>query len=264
MSHKGTISNNPSLIGFIIHKFPVFLNDLHPIIMPPMEMCIFASLIIKNMRALIFGASGLIGSELLKLTLNDPYFSSVTVVVRKRLSLSNNKLTQIISTFEELEENQMSLQGDIVFSCLGTTKRKTPDPKEYYKIDHDYPILASKIALKNGAKYIHLVSSLGASNSSSSTYLKLKGELENAISKLTFEGIHFYRPSLIVGKRNEDRPLEDISTLIFKIINPLLLGSFRKYRSIAATDIARAMVSKAKQETKGVHIYQSNIIKELA
>lgn len=216
------------------------------------------------MRALIFGASGLIGSELLKLALNDPYFSSVTIIVRKRLSLSNTKLTQIISTFEELQENQDSLQGDILFSCLGSTKSKTPDQKEYYKIDHDYPVLGSKIALNNGAKYIHLVSSVGANASSSSTYLKMKGEVEDDISKLPFQGIHFYRPSLIIGKRNESRPLERISTLIFNTINPLLMGSLKKYRSIAATDIAKAMLSQAKKEIKGIHIYQSNIIKELA
>lgn len=216
------------------------------------------------MRALIFGASGLIGSELLKLALNDPYFSSVTIIVRKRLSLSNTKLTQIISTFEELQENQDSLQGDILFSCLGSTKSKTPDQKEYYKIDHDYPVLGSKIALNNGAKYIHLVSSVGANVSSSSTYLNMKGEVEDDISKLPFQGIHFYRPSLIIGKRNESRPLERISTLIFNTINPLLMGSLKKYRSIAATDIAKAMLSQAKKEIKGIHIYQSNIIKELA
>jgi len=216
------------------------------------------------MRALIFGASGLIGSELLKLALNDPYFSSVTIIVRKRLSLSNNKLTEIISTFEELEENQDSLQGDIIFSCLGTTKSKTPDQNEYYKIDHDYPVTASKIAIKNGAKYIHLVSSLGANSSSSNTYLKMKGEIEDDISKLPFLGVHFYRPSLIIGKRKESRPLEGISALIFNIINPLLLGSLKKYQSIKATDIAKAMLSQAKKEIKGIHIYQSNIIKELA
>jgi len=216
------------------------------------------------MRALIFGASGLIGSELLKLTLNDPYFSSVTIIVRKKLSLSNTKLTQIISTFEELEENQDSLQGDIIFSCLGTTKSKTPDQKEYYKIDHDYPVLGSKIALKNGAKYIHLVSSLGSNISSSSSYLKMKGKIEDDISKLPFQGIHFYRPSLIIGERKENRPLEKFITLIFKIINPMLMGSMKKYRSIAATDIAKAMLSQAKKEIKGIHIYQSNIIKELA
>ncbi len=216
------------------------------------------------MRALIFGASGLIGSELLKLALNDPYFSSVTIIVRKRLSLSNNKLTQIISTFEELEENQNSLQGDIIFSCLGTTKSKTPDQNEYYKIDHDYPVTASKIAIKNGAKYIHLVSSLGSNISSSNSYLRLKGEIEDDISKLPFLGIHFYRPSLIIGKRKESRPLEKISALIFSIINPLLIGTLKKYQSIKATDIAKAMLSQAKKEIKGIHIYQSNIIKVLA
>ena len=216
------------------------------------------------MQALIFGASGLIGSELLKLALNDPYFSSVTIIVRKKISLSNNKLTQIISTFEELEENQDSLQGDILFSCLGTTKSKTPDSKEYYKIDHDYPVLGSKIALQNGAKYIHLVSSLGSNSSSPSSYLKMKGEVEDDISKLPFQGIHFYRPSLIVGERKESRPLEKFSALVFNIINPLLMGSLKKYRSIEATVIAKAMLSQAKKEIKGIHIYQSNIIKELA
>jgi len=216
------------------------------------------------MRALIFGASGLIGNELLKLTLNDPYFSKVAVVVRKKLPIANFKLTQIISTFEELEANRNSLQGDILFSCLGTTKSKTPDPNEYYKIDHDYPVLGSKIALENGAQYIHLVSSMGADSSLSNSYLKMKGEIEDDISKLAFQGIHFYRPSLIIGKRAESRPLEKISMLIFNIINPLLLGSLKNYRSIKATDIAKAMLSQAKKEIKGIHVYQSNNIKELA
>src|SRR5690606_17788544 len=122
------------------------------------------------MQALIIGASGLIGSELLKIILDDPAFSLVTVVVRKRLPYKNPKLTQVLSNFEELEKNKEQLTGDVLFSCLGSTKAKTPDLKEYYKIDHDYPLLASKFALKNGVKFIHIVSSIGAKYSSPSTY----------------------------------------------------------------------------------------------
>src|SRR5690606_226972 len=194
-----------------------------------------------NMQALIFGASGLVGSELLKLVLNDPFFSSVTIVVRKKLAINNNKLTQIISTFEDLEKNHDKLLGDVLFFCLGSTKNKTPDPEEYYKIDHDYPLLGSKLALKNGAKFIHIISSLGANTSSSNSYLKMKGETENDISKLPFQGIHIYRPSLIIGNREESRFLEKSAEYIFKLINPLLIGSLKKYRSISAKDIAKSM-----------------------
>ena len=126
--------------------------------MPPMEMCTFAQLMNDNMQALIFGASGLIGSELLKIILKDLSYTNVKIVVRKKLPINNPKLSQIISDFEGLENIKEQLVGDVVFSCLGSTKAKTPDQKEYYKIDHDYPLKASGLALINGAKYLHIVS----------------------------------------------------------------------------------------------------------
>ena len=215
------------------------------------------------MQALIFGASGLVGTELLKLLLIDPIFTSVRIVVRRKLPLSHQKLIQIISTFEELESNRDKLQGDVLFSCLGSTKRKTPDTKEYYKIDHDYPILGSKLALENGIKSIHIVSSLGANSSSSNSYLKMKGETEDDILRLPFQGVHIYRPSLITGDRKESRLFEKSAEYILKIINPLLIGSLKKYRSISAKDIAKAMYIQSKKQIEGKHIYPSHIIKEL-
>jgi len=216
------------------------------------------------MQALILGASGLIGSELLKIILNDPSYINVKIVVRTKLPIDNPKLSQIISDFDGLESNKEHLVGDVVFSCLGSTKAKTPDQKEYYKIDHDYPLKASGFALINGAKFLHIVSSLGANISSSSSYLKMKGETEEDISNLPFLGIHIYRPSLITGNRKEKRPLEDLGASLFSLINPLLLGPLRKYRSIAASEIAKAMAAQAKKEIQGIHIYPSNKIKELA
>jgi len=216
------------------------------------------------MKALIFGASGLVGSELLKFVLNDPFFSHVTITVRKKLPLTNPKLTQILTTFENLEENKNKLIGEVLFSCLGSTKAKTPNYKDYYKIDHDYPLVGSQLAIQNGTKYMHLVSAIGANSSSSNTYIKMKGEVENDVSRLPFKGIHIYRPSLITGSRDESRPLEKIGTAIFSLINPLLRGSLKKYQSISAKEIAKAMLSQAKKNIAGVHIYPSNIIKELA
>jgi len=215
------------------------------------------------MRALIFGASGLVGGELLKLLLNDSSFSLITIVVRRKLPETNPKLTQIISTLDELGENSNKLVGDVIFSCLGSTKKKTPNVEDYYKIDHDYPLIGSEIAIKNGAAFIHMISALGANSSSSNSYLNMKGKIENDISKLPFQGVHIYRPSLITGKRNESRPLERISTIIFSLVNPFLLGSLKKYKSISAKTIAKAMLSQAKKEIKGIYIYPSNIIKEL-
>src|SRR5690606_5995895 len=128
------------------------------------------------MKALIFGASGLTGSELLKIVLDDPYFSSVTIIVRKELPIKNDKLTQIVSTFEELEANRDKITGDILFSCLGSTKKKTPHPRDYYAIDHDYPVNGSKFAIQNGTTSIHIISAIGSNTSSSNSYLRMKGE----------------------------------------------------------------------------------------
>src|SRR5690606_22388444 len=102
--------------------------------------------LLKKMEAILLGASGLIGGELLKLLLADPTYSKVKIIVRKELPRTNEKLEQIIADFSTIEAKKNKLKADVIFSCLGSTKKKTRDLKEYYQIDHDYPLLVGKLA----------------------------------------------------------------------------------------------------------------------
>jgi uncharacterized protein YbjT (DUF2867 family) len=216
------------------------------------------------MEAILLGASGLIGSELLKLLLADSNYSKVTTIVRKELPLNNEKLKQIIADFSTIEAKKELLKGDVIFSCLGSTKKKTPNLKEYYEIDHDYPLLVGKLIENQDIKSYHIVSSLGANSSSSNFYLKMKGETEEDIEKLGFKSTHIYQPSLLTGDRKEKRSLENAGEFIMKIINPLLLGSLKKYRSIQGKTVASAMHKQSLLNSKGIFRYPSDKIKELA
>lgn len=216
------------------------------------------------MRALVLGASGLVGSELVNLLLKDDNFKEVKIIVRSLMPLKHPKLEQIIADYSTIKKVSESLNTQTVFSCIGSTKNKTPNKDEYYKIDHDYPILLAKLCLANGAKSFHFISSLGADSNSTNFYLKMKGETENSLKELAYPSLHLYQPSLLRGKRKEFRLLENISGYISLIINPLLIGSLKKYRSISSETVASAMHKMALAGSNGTFIYTSDKIKEIA
>lgn len=213
--------------------------------------------------AILLGATGAIGSDLLsKLLANDSY-SSVLAIARKPLKISNGKLKQLIIDFDDLDKHQAEIKGDDIFCCLGTTAKQTPDKAIYKKIDYQYPLDVARIALKNGAKSYHLVSAMGANPKSSIFYNKTKGEVERDLEKLNFDSIHIYRPSLLDGNRGEKRFAENTMNVIMRIINPLLVGSARKYRSIKIEKVASAMLKQASKNLKGNYIYLSDEIEKL-
>ena len=216
-------------------------------------------------KAVIAGASGLVGSLLLKQLLNHPEYYEVLVLVRKNLELQHNKLNQLVVDYNRLSDYESEINGHVIFCCLGTTKSKTPDPKDYRKIDHDYPVQLAKIAAKNSIQQLHLVSALGANIKSSYFYIKLKGETEQDIKQVKIPAIYIYQPALITGNRKEKRgAAEHFATGLFKLINPLLIGSLKKYRSIAAETIALAMVNQSLKSGAGIFTYPSDQIKKLA
>lgn len=206
-------------------------------------------------KAILFGATGLIGSQLLQDLLHSSEYEQVTVVARRKTDLSHSKLKHLVGDFHSLPKLKGELVGQDVFLTLGTTRAKTPDQKEYYQIDHDYPVLAAKLSKENGASAVFLVTAVGANAKSSAFYIRTKGEVERDVIALNFPHTHIFRPSMIMGNRAEHRPLEKIFVPVFSCINPVLIGGLSRYRGIDGKDIASAMIRAAQTPSEKVKIY---------
>ncbi|WP_157524486.1 NAD-dependent epimerase/dehydratase family protein [Mucilaginibacter ginkgonis] len=215
-------------------------------------------------RAIIAGATGLVGSNLLQLLLHSIQYQEVIAVTRKEIAVQHPKLIQLIIDFDKLHEHAAAINGDVLFSCLGTTKTQAPDPEQYRKIEFKYTTLLADIAKNNGAQQLHYISSIGADISSSNFYLKLKGETESALAHLGLKSTHIYQPSVIKGGRKQSRPMEMFVIGLMKMVDPILIGSLKKYRSITAQTVAQAMFQQSLSTEAGLFIHPSDHIQNLA
>ncbi len=215
-------------------------------------------------KAILIGATGSIGTSLLQQLLSDVNYSEVLVLARRKLFTDHSKLKQVILDFDRLADYSAQIKGDVVFCCLGTTKGQTPDEAQYRKIDYQYPLDVAWMAYTNGAQSYHLVSSMGANIDSSIFYSRTKGEAERDLKTVPFKNIHIYRPSLLNGAREKKRFAEGIMNAIMQLINPLLIGKLKKYRSIKVEDVARAMLRQSLDDKKGIFIHESDQIQQLA
>jgi len=215
-------------------------------------------------KVILVGASGLIGSHLLQALIKSTEVSGIVLLLRKPLNISDDKIQQVIVNFDHLNNYTSEIQGDIIFSCLGTTKALSPNAEVYKKIDLEYPLQLAEIGIKNGVSSFHIVSSLGANSTSSNSYLRLKGNLEEKLKKLPFKSLHLYQPSLLTGIRKDFRFGEKAAFALFALIDPLLIGSLRKYRSIKAETVAVVMLKQSLKELSGIFTYPSIQIQELA
>tara|TARA_R110002072_G_scaffold64203_5_gene159695 strand:+ start:27428 stop:28081 length:654 start_codon:yes stop_codon:yes gene_type:complete len=209
----------------------------------------------NNLKALILGATGLVGGELLIQLLKDDSFTSVTSLTRSPTGMNHPKLQEEIVDFELLENSSEFFKVDVVFCCLGTTIKKVKGDKNLFrKVDLDYPIASAKLALSHKVKQFVLISSLGADSDSSVFYSKTKGECEKELKNIGIERVHVIRPSLLSGHRKESRPLEQISILSMKFINPLLMADLKKYRSVDPKKVATVMIDLVKGRPKSHEI----------
>ena len=214
-------------------------------------------------KAIIFGASGFVGSYLLSELLNTPDYTQVIAVVRRELGFSHPKLKIVIGDYQSLRALAADLAADEVFITLGTTRKATPDKTAYYQVDHDYPVLAAELAKAQGAKSVFVVTAVGADAHSRFSYVRTKGETERDITALDFEHTHIFRPSMITGGRQEKRPLESAVIGLWNVIDPLFVGGFDKYRGITGQDIAKAMRISAARPSQKLKIYQWREMRDL-
>lgn len=215
-------------------------------------------------KVILVGASGLIGSNLLSELIKSEAISEVLLLVRRSSGSSNFKVKELIVNFDEPNSYSADIQADIIYSCLGTTKSETPNSALYRQIDLGYPLNLAKLGQQNGVAQFHIISSLGADAESSNSYLKLKGELEQELKKLNIPSLHIYQPSFLIGERKKKRLADRIMEPIFNLIDPLLIGPLKKYRSIKAADVAKVMLNQSIQNLQGSFIYPSIQIQELA
>ena len=208
--------------------------------------------------AIVIGATGLVGSTLVKQLLDNSIYSKVVLLLRKPLSMRHSKLMQEVIDFDNLDA--LKIVGDDLFCAMGTTLAKAGSKEAQYKIDCTYPYEIGKIAKANGVKQYILVSSAGANFDSSNFYLKTKGDLEKKIESLGFQNFVSVRPSMLLGDREESRLGEKFGKVLSNILSPLLFGSLRKYHGIEASDVAKAMQRFANQGLSGVKYMEYNEI----
>jgi|SRR6185437_2814259 len=220
----------------------------------------------NELTAVVLGATGLTGSLLLQELLKDKDYKTVRILVRRNVNMSHPKLEQEIVDFNDIDDYTKKFgEGDVIFSCIGTTQKNVKGDKVLYeKIDFDIPVNAAKIGVSKNYKKFLIVSAIGANENASNFYLKLKGRTEKALKEIPFVSISIFQPSLINGKRNENRTGEAIAQTVMDLLSFLLLGPLEKYRAIGANNIAKAMVNESKQKRTGVNYYRYNEMMDLA
>tara|TARA_B100000614_G_scaffold2567_1_gene2679 strand:- start:79 stop:732 length:654 start_codon:yes stop_codon:yes gene_type:complete len=212
--------------------------------------------------ALIFGSTGLVGKNLLNQVINNSNYSKIKIFVRSSPDISDRKIEIINTDFKDLEIIKNSITGDDCFFCIGTTKKNSPDKKEYRRIELDLPKQIAQISKSNNIKSFIFVSSGFADPKNSGDYLKFKGLVEEEIKSLNFEKIGILRPSFLLGKRKEKRLGEKIGISIFKFLSPLFVGPIKKMKPIHSEKVAKAMIQIANENIQQI-IFESNEISDL-
>jgi uncharacterized protein YbjT (DUF2867 family) len=210
--------------------------------------------------ALIAGASGLVGSCLVRALIDSPDYGSVISLGRHGIGWSHPKLNQITVDFGALQALPEDLRADDIFCTLGTTIRKAGSPEAFRKVDLDIILQLARVGLARGARTFTVITSIGADPQSRFLYTRVKGELEQALRGLRYPSLTILRPSLILGHRPEHRLGETFAEVFLLIARPLLIGSWKKYRAVEASAIARAMVAAAQTPRPGARILESDQI----
>jgi uncharacterized protein YbjT (DUF2867 family) len=196
------------------------------------------------MKVLLLGATGLIGQHCLSYLLNSNQVTEVIAPTRRSLQVKVQQLHNVLVDFDRLDEYQELFEVDAILCCLGTTIRQAGDRSSFKKVDYQYCLEAAELGRAHTAKAFYLVSAMGAAEHSPFFYSRVKGQLEQHLRDLKYPILSIYRPSLLLGDRQEHRLGEVVAGKLAPLFNPLLVGKLSAYRAISADTVAKAMVNE--------------------
>lgn len=216
-------------------------------------------------RALIAGATGLVGGELVKLLLGRPHYSKITVLVRRRMNLAHPRLEQLVIDYNELGMLPAEkVEGADVYCALGTTRKKAGSKEQFERVDYVYPLVLGRLAAKHGAERMLVITAMGSDEKSMFFYSRVKGKLERELQALPLKRLHLFRPSLIIGDRQEYRFGEHLAAKLAQWMPFLFKGPMSPYKPNPARQIAEAMLAAATARDAQPAIIPSGEIARLA
>jgi len=213
--------------------------------------------------ALVIGATGLVGRAIVQHLLNDQAISKITILVRRLSDLNHQKINEVVVDFDKLADYKEQIRADHIYCTMGTTMAIAGSKQAFFKVDYTYPLKTAEIAIKNGAEIYSIVTAVGANARSSVFYSRTKGELEEAIKKLSFKGLHIYQPSFLTGDRQDGRTGESLGISLFQSVSFLMQGPLKTYRPIAADVVAKCMIYNCNINLTGNNTFDSAAIQEL-
>jgi uncharacterized protein YbjT (DUF2867 family) len=214
--------------------------------------------------ALVAGATGLVGSALLRQLMNCQDYSRIHAITRRPLLLDHPRLANRILPLEETRAKLAGLRCQDAFCCIGSTRSKAGSDDERRRVDLDLVLSFARAAQSFGVTRFVVLSSAGANPTSSNAYLRTKGEMELALRELRFASLDILQPGLIMGLRRELRPLELAAMVFMPLVNPLLRGSHARWRGISAVDLGAAMLGAARSQRRGMYVYSGENLRALA
>ena len=199
----------------------------------------------QNLNAIVLGATGATGKELVNLLLEDSHFNSVRIFVRKNPKISHKKLKIYKIDFSKIEDYKQLIKGDVLFSCLGTTLKTAGSKVKQYQVDYIYQYEFARYASHNGVNMYSLVSSSGANSKSPFFYPKIKGQLEESVKKLPFQTIHILQPPMLIRQDELIRSGEKIVIKILRRLNNL--GILKSQKPLPVSVLANRMIDEIKK-----------------
>ncbi len=211
----------------------------------------------EKKKALIVGATGLVGRQVLNVLLANDYYEEIIILGRSSTGVKDNRINEIVIDFDDLKNHTDELSANDYYCCIGTTLKAAGSKEKFHLIDFTYPVEIAKLAQKDPLfEQFLIVSSLGANQKSVLFYNKIKGKLENRLKKIGLKSLHIFQPSLLVGERKDFRPAEAIAGMFSSILSFFVIGSSRRFFAIEGVDVAKSMFLIAQKNEEGTHTHK--------